>query len=79
MPVTINILKAEEITKEKIRIWRKPQLDALDVEFTRALEDNASTASIVAQKKSLRDKTNETAGKTVEQLKVLIDSLNPEV
>ena len=47
--------KAREIHKEKIRFARKPLLEALDIEFQKALETGASTTDIVAKKQALRD------------------------
>ena len=47
--------KAKELHKEKIRLARKPLLNALDVEFQKALETSADTSAIVAKKQALRD------------------------
>ena len=55
--IVININKAKEITKERLRIERKPLLEAQDVAFQRALESGANTAEIVAEKQRLRDIT----------------------
>jgi uncharacterized protein YdaT len=68
--ITINLDKAKQITKERLREEREPLLAAQDVEFQRALESGADTASIVAEKQRLRDITNlaDTA-KTVDELK----------
>ena len=71
--ININEDKALEITKEAIRANRKPKLEALDVEFQKALETNADTTEIVAKKQELRDSTNISG--TVEELKVIIDNL----
>jgi len=51
----IDMAKAKEIHKEKIRFARKPLLEALDIEFQKALETGASTTDIVAKKQALRD------------------------
>ena len=51
----IDMAKAKEIHKEKIRIARKPKLAELDIEFQRALETGADTSAIVAKKQALRD------------------------
>ena len=58
MPVNINIDKAKDITKDRLRADRKPLLEAQDVAFQRALEDGADTTAIVAEKQRLRDITN---------------------
>ncbi len=51
----IDMAKAREIHKNYIREARKPLLEALDVEFQKALETGASTTGIVAKKNALRD------------------------
>jgi hypothetical protein len=55
--ITINLDKAKEIHKNKLRTARNPILSKLDIEFQRALETGANTASIVEQKQELRDIT----------------------
>ena len=55
MPLKINIDKAKNIWKDKIRVARKPKLEELDVEFVRAQETGVDTSAIVAKKKELRD------------------------
>ena len=70
MPVNINIDKAKDITKDRLRAERKPLLEAQDVLFQRALEDDADTATIVAEKQRLRDITNQVdTMTTVDELK----------
>jgi uncharacterized protein YdaT len=59
MPVNINMDKAKDITKERLRADRKPLLEEQDVLFMRATEDGSDTASIVAEKQRLRDITNQ--------------------
>ena len=56
--ITINIDKAKEITKARLRTEREPLLVAQDVAFQRALETGADTAAIVAEKQRLRDITS---------------------
>ena len=51
----MNMDKAKEIHKNKIRKARAPKLAELDVEFQKALETSADTTSIVSKKKALRD------------------------
>jgi hypothetical protein len=55
--ITINFDKAVEITKNRLRAERTPLLQAQDVAFQRALEANADTTAIVAEKQRLRDIT----------------------
>jgi len=70
MKIQVNINKAKEITKEKLRAERKPLLEAQDVAFQRALETGADTSAIVAEKQRLRDITNQVdTMTTVEELK----------
>jgi hypothetical protein len=57
--ITINIDKAKEITKARLRLEREPLLQAQDVAFQRALEADADTTAIVAEKQRLRDITND--------------------
>jgi len=73
--ITINQTKATEITKEKIRAYRKPLLEALDVDYTRATEVGADTTQIVADKQTLRDMTATADGKNVDELKTIVDGL----
>jgi len=70
--ITININKAKDITKDRLRQEREPLLLAQDVAFQRALESNADTSAIVAEKQRLRDITTlvDTAN-TIEELKAL--------
>ena len=55
--VTVNLAKAKEITKQRLRAERAPLLDAQDVLYMRALEAGQDTAAIVAEKQRLRDVT----------------------
>lgn len=55
--VTVNVDKAREITKRRLRVEREPLLAAQDVAFQRAMEEGADTSAIVAEKKRLRDIT----------------------
>ena len=68
--IKINLSKAKEITKDRLRAERLPLLQAQDVEFQKALETNADTSAIVAEKQRLRDITKlADAAKTLDQLK----------
>jgi hypothetical protein len=70
--VTVNFAKAVELTKKRLRAERTPLLAAQDVAFQRALEANADTAAIVAEKQRLRDITTlADQATTLEQLKEL--------
>lgn len=70
--VTVNLGKAKEITKDRLRNERAPLLAAQDVAFQRALEEGKPTDAIVAEKQRLRDITGlaDTAT-TLEELRSL--------
>lgn len=70
--ITINLEKAKEVTKLRLRNERIPLLQAQDVAFQRALESGADTTSIVAEKQRLRDITQlADQATTVEELKAI--------
>jgi hypothetical protein len=72
MAITINLNKAKDITKDKLRAERAPLLQALDVQFQRALESGSDTTEIVAEKQRLRDITTlADAATTTDELKAL--------
>ena len=53
--ITIDITKAKDIWKDKIRVARKSALEKLDVDYMRANEAGTDTTAIVADKQTLRD------------------------
>lgn len=70
--IKINLEKAKEITKNRLRAERQPLLQAQDVEFQRALESGADTTEIVAEKQRLRDITKlADKAKTLDELKAI--------
>jgi hypothetical protein len=70
--ITINISKAKEITKTRLRQERGPLLAAQDIAFQRALEIGADTLAIVAEKQRLRDITKlADASTTLDELKAI--------
>ena len=70
--VTVNHIKAQGITKERLRAERAPLLTALDVQYQRAQEDGRDTTIIISEKQRLRDVTKlaDTAT-TLDELKAL--------
>ena len=71
--IKINVDKAKEIQKDKMRVVRKPLLEKLDVDFVRALELGTDTEEIKIQKQALRDVTKivteaEITGTTVDEV-----------
>ena len=74
--ITVDIEKAKELVKEKLRIDRKPLLEAQDALFMKAQESNSDTTAIVAEKQRLRDITNDVDAMTTEaQLKAKLKEL----
>ena len=70
--ITISIPKAKDITKDRLRLDRKPLLEAQDILFMQAQESGADTTAIVAEKKRLRDITKDADScTTTDQLKAL--------
>jgi hypothetical protein len=68
--ITINIDKAKDITKNRLREERKPQLEALDVQMLRNFSNQELLNEIEAKKQVLRDATNQVdTMTTVEELK----------
>ena len=53
--ITVNMTKAKDIWRDKIRLAREPELAKLDTAFMKAQETGASTTQIVADKNTLRD------------------------
>ena len=47
--ITINMDKAKDITKERLRYERKPLLEAEDIKFMQAQESGADTTAIVTE------------------------------
>jgi len=56
--ITVNINKAKDITKDRLREERKPLLEAQDIAYMKALETDADTSAIVTEKQRLRDITS---------------------
>ena len=75
MPLNINITKAKNIWKEKIRKAREPKLAALDVEFMKAQEAGSDTAAIITKKNELRNFPAQVDSKTtVDEIKAVWDT-----
>ena len=70
--ITINLDKAKEITKERLRAERKPLLEEQDILFMKAQETGNDTNTIVTEKQRLRDITNSVDScTTTDELKAL--------
>ena len=76
MPMQVNFTKAQALTKDRLREERKPLFVEQDVAFQRALETDADTTAIVAEKQRLRNLTNQVDGMTtLDELKTVSSSL----
>ena len=70
MPMQVNFSKAQDITKDRLRLDRKPLLEEQDVLFMRAQEAGSDTSAIVTEKQRLRDITEQVDSmSTLDQLK----------
>ena len=70
--LTVDIAKAHEITKQRLRIERQPLLEKLDVEVMKNITYPVKLAEIEAQKQVLRDITKVVDTlTTVEELKAV--------
>tara|TARA_R100001530_G_scaffold28881_1_gene22823 strand:+ start:486 stop:713 length:228 start_codon:yes stop_codon:yes gene_type:complete len=70
--ITVNLSKAKELTKERLREERKPLLEAQDVLFMKAQEDGTDTSAIVTEKNRLRDITKlADSASTTDELKAI--------
>ena len=68
----IDMAKAKEIHKNKIREARTDKFNELDVEFTKALENGSDTTEIKNKKQALRDAPADSAinsANTTDELK----------
>ena len=70
--ITIDITKAKEVWKNKIRFKRAGALKKLDLDFMKAQEAGTDTTSIVADKNTLRDLPEQVnTASTVDEIKAV--------
>ena len=70
--ITIDINKAKEVWKNKIRVKRINALAKLDIDYMRAQEAGTDTTSIVADKQTLRDLPSQVdTATTTDEIKVV--------
>jgi len=77
MNPTIDMEKARDVWRDKIRMARRPKLAELDIQYMRAQEAGEDTSAIVDTKNKLRDfpaKPEIDSASTVEELKVIWDN-----
>jgi hypothetical protein len=74
--ITIDINKAKEVWKDKIRNARTSALAKLDIDFIKAQEEGNDTASIIADKNTLRDLPSQVdTATTVEEIKAVWNTM----
>ena len=74
--ITIDITKAKEVWKNKVRIAREPVLEKLDIDFIKAQEQNLDTTSIVVDKQTLRDLPQQVdTATTVDEIKAVWNTM----
>ena len=72
MAITIDITKAKEVWKNKIRFKRARALKKLDLDVMKAQEAGTDTTSIVADKNTLRDLPEQVnTATTVDEIKAV--------
>ena len=72
--VDVDMTAAKAIHKDNLRAERKPRLDALDVDYMKALEAGTGADAIATQKTTLRNITDDAridAATTPDELKAL--------
>jgi hypothetical protein len=68
--ITINLNKAKDITKDRLRQERKPVLEALDIQMLRNFSNQELLNEIETKKQVLRDATKQVDEMTtVDELK----------
>lgn len=73
--IDIDMAKAKVFWKNKIRFFRQPVLETLDIQFQRMQEASGDTTGIVARKQHLRDLTNSCdSASTIQDLLNIWDS-----
>ena len=74
--ITIDITKAKEVWKNKIRSARISALAKLDIDFIKAQEQGNDTSSIVATKQLLRDLPNQVdTANSINEIKAVWNNL----
>jgi phosphotransferase system IIA component len=74
--IIIDITKAKEVWKDKIRQARTSALAKLDIDFIKAQEQSLDTTSIVADKKTLRDLPSQVdTANSIEEIKTVWNNM----
>jgi len=70
MGIVVNVDKAKDITKDRLRQEREPLLATLDIQYMQAQEAGSNTSAIVSKKQQLRDAPSQVDSMTtVDELK----------
>jgi len=70
--ITIDISKAKDVWKNKIRKARESALTKLDIDYMKAQEQGSDTTSIVADKNTLRNLPSQVdTATTVDEIKAV--------
>lgn len=72
--IDVDMVKARNVWRDKMRRERKPLLEALDIEMTRAYNDPIKQGVVEAKRQALRDVTDDSAigaAATPDQLKAV--------
>ncbi len=73
--LVVDIEVAKDVQRNEWRRLRKPKLEALDLDFMRALEAGESLVEIAAAKTALRDVTETELSGTLEEIKANIPAI----
>jgi hypothetical protein len=74
--ITIDITKAKEVWKDKIRNARKSALAKLDIDFIKAQEQGLDTSLIFTTKQTLRDLPSQVdTANSIEEIKAVWNDL----
>jgi len=72
MGITVDITKAKDVWKNKIRKARESALTKLDIDYMKAQEQGSDTTSIVADKNTLRNLPSQVdSANTVDEIKAV--------
>ena len=74
--ILINNDKAIEVAKNQIRTWRDGEFKKNDLAIQNALVDGSDTTELIARRDYLRDLPSKCEGKDIDELKLLLDTLN---
>jgi len=72
MGITVDITKAKDIWKNKIRKARESAMTKLDIDYMKAQETDSDTTTIIADKNTLRNLPSQVdSANTVDEIKAV--------